>query len=272
MSTATTVTTPGRAAVRTPRMLLGFVVIFSVFEGAGFALAGAPAAARLFAVSTIAIITTLVVQGLVTGERGRPLLRSLGVTAPSRDGVGPGAGLGAGSPAALLAAGVIGLGLIACYPMLSALTGVRWATGVSTWALLGVYAQNGIAEEMLIRGYLYRHLRARRRFGRAVLQVVVVHAAAHALLIPVVGVGVALSAMLVAGLIALPYAALLERGGATIWPTAVLHGTSDTIMLLLPTGGSGSPGALPALLLWFALIGLAPYLVLLLPRRWFTPL
>jgi len=270
MSTATTVTTPGRAAVRTPRMLLGFVVIFSVFEGTGFALAGAPTAARLFAVSTIAIATTLVVQRLVTGERGRPLLRSLGVTAPARDGADSGAG--AGRPAALLAAGVIALGLIACYPLLSALTGVRWATGVSTWALLGVYAQNGIAEEMLIRGYLYRHLRARRRFGRAVLQVVVVHAAAHALLIPVVGVGVALSAMVVAGLIALPYAAFFERGGATIWPTAVLHGTSDTIMLLLPASGSSSPGALPALLGWFALIGLAPYLVLLLPRRWFTHL
>jgi hypothetical protein len=260
MSTATAVTAPATGSVRTWRMLLGFVVIFAVFEGAGFALAGAPTTVRLFTVSAVVIVTALLVQRMVTGARGRPLLRSLG--------------MGRGALPAVVVAGVICLGLVACYPLLSALTGVQWATGVSGWALLGIYAQNGVAEEIMIRGYLYRHLRAGRGFGRAVLLVVAVHAAAHALLIPVVGVGVGISAMLVAALIAVPYAAFFDRGAATIWPVALLHGTSDTIMLLFPSGGwaAGGPGALPALLTWFALIALLPYLIFLVPRRWFPDL
>jgi membrane protease YdiL (CAAX protease family) len=234
-------------------VLPAFLVIFAVFEGTGFALAGAPTTVRLLTVSAVVICTVLVVQHLLTGDRGRSLIRSVGLRRSDRR--------------TLVTALVVAAVLVACYPLLAAVTGARFGWPVAPLAILGVYAQNGVAEEMLMRGFLYRHLRRGRGAGRAVLLVVVIHAAAHALLIPVVGFGVAAAAMAVAALLALPYAVFFDRSGGSIWPVAVLHGTADTVMLVVPSSGTEHAGTLQALLIWFALIALVPYAVFLVPHR-----
>jgi membrane protease YdiL (CAAX protease family) len=67
----------------------------------------------------------------------------------------------------LVALGV-GLLLLMVIPGYYVLTGVRFGMYPGwLWLLPGLFAQAGIAEEVLFRGYLFRHVREGRSFWRA---------------------------------------------------------------------------------------------------------
>ena len=158
--------------------------------------------------------------------------------------------------------------LFAAYPVISWLTGAQFVLSPG-WPILalGIFLMNGVAEETIYRGYLFRHLRERYTFRRAVLLGIVFHAAAHLPILGIVGVVVGLSAVLVAVATFPTYAYLYERGRNTIWAVALLHFASDTVKLVLFGVAMADPTIQTATLLWLLVIAAAPYLLFAIPSR-----
>jgi membrane protease YdiL (CAAX protease family) len=93
----------------------------------------------------------------------------------------------------------------------------------ATWLAIGMFAQGGVAEEVLFRGFVYRHLRSTRTFWRAASLSALPFAAAHLPLFWSLEPTVALLALVMAIAWSFPLAWLFDRGGASIWPGAILH-------------------------------------------------
>ncbi len=87
----------------------------------------------------------------------------------------------------------------------------------------GLFAQGGIAEEVLFRGYLFGHLRRGRTFWRAAALSMLPFAAVHLLLFTTMPWPIALAALTLSVALSVPLAHLFELGGSTIWAPALLH-------------------------------------------------
>jgi membrane protease YdiL (CAAX protease family) len=132
-------------------------------------------------------------------------------------------GLAAPTARALLAAVALSAALLACLPLLAALKDVELALRAGAASLaLGMLAQGGIAEEVLFRGFMYRHLRRTRTFWRAATLSAVPFAAAHAPLFWSLDATVALHALAMAIAWSFPLAWLFDRARGSIWPGAIL--------------------------------------------------
>jgi membrane protease YdiL (CAAX protease family) len=174
-------------------------------------------------------------------------------------------GLGAPAPRALLAAMGLSLALLACLPLLAMITGVELLTRENaTWLALGMLAQGGVAEEVLFRGFMYRHLRRTRTFWRAATLSALPFAAAHVPLFFTLDASVAVLALAMAIAWSFPLAWLFDRAGGSIWPGAVLHGVIQAGIKLLV---DHSPAFQTLALAWVALGLAAPWLFFVLLRR-----
>jgi membrane protease YdiL (CAAX protease family) len=168
-------------------------------------------------------------------------------------------GLGAPAPRALFAAAALSLALLACLPLLAALTGVELlAQEHAMWLALGMLAQGGIAEEVLFRGFMYRHLRSTRTFWRAATLSAVPFAAAHVPLLFTLDTSVALLALAMAVAWSFPLAWLFDRAGGSIWPGALLHAVMQAGIKLIV---DHSPAFQDLALAWVALGIAAPWLL-----------
>jgi membrane protease YdiL (CAAX protease family) len=177
------------------------------------------------------------------------------------------AALGLGRPAArsLLAALLAGLALLAYLPVLALATGQPLALRDGwAWIALGVFLQGGIAEELLWRGYLFRHLRATRGFWRAAAIAMIFMVAQHVLLLWTLPLPLALAALVVALATSFPLAHLFEIGGNTLWGAALLHWVIQGALKIVVVPEAA---LLPAQLGWMALSVLVPYLVFLVRPR-----
>jgi membrane protease YdiL (CAAX protease family) len=87
----------------------------------------------------------------------------------------------------------------------------------------GLFAQAGIAEEVLFRGYLFGHLRAGRSFWRAATVSTGPFVAVHLLLFLSMPWPVAAAAVALALVLSFPLAWLFELTGGTIWGPALVH-------------------------------------------------
>ena len=102
----------------------------------------------------LVVVAALLVERLLFGRTPRQALRALGFGRPTRRG--------------LLAALLASLALLAYVPIFALVTGQPVALRDGwLWIALGIFLQGGIAEELLWRGYLFRHLRATRTFRRS---------------------------------------------------------------------------------------------------------
>ena len=107
------------------------------------------------------------------------------------------------------------------------------------WLLLaiGLFAYNGLAEELAWRGYAFRRLRQGRTFGAAIRWTMPLLAVTHVPILMTRGPAVGSLAIVVAAVTCLPFAYLWERGGKTIWAAAMLHASIDAFKLVeVPTG------------------------------------
>jgi membrane protease YdiL (CAAX protease family) len=235
-------------------ILVGYFVAYAAFEGTGQLTAPYDLAWRQIVIALAGFSAALVIQMLLFRQAPRQALIWLGLGRPTT--------------CSLLVALGLSLLLLAAYPLISWLTGARFALA-SGWPLLalGIFLMNGVAEETIYRGYLFRHLREGRTFGRAVLLGIVLHAAAHLPILAIAGVVVGLSAVLVSVVTFPPYAYLFERGRNTVWAPAVLHFASDTIKLVLFGGALTDPTIQTATLLWLLVIATVPYLMFVIPSR-----
>src|SRR5262245_61646986 len=115
-------------------------------------------------------------------------------------------------------------------PALLLVVGYAWAAGdamelvpAAPWLLLGVFAQGGIAEELVFRGYLFGHIRRTRPFWRAALISAIRFALVHFTLVLTLPWAIALTAVVMSVVMTFPLSWLYELGGRTIWAPAVLH-------------------------------------------------
>jgi membrane protease YdiL (CAAX protease family) len=171
-------------------------------------------------------------------------------------------GLGAPTPRALLAAVALAATLLACLPLLATLTGVELALRANAaWLALGMLAQGGIAEEVLFRGFMYRHLRRTRTFWRAASLSTVPFAAAHVPLLWSLDLAVALLALAMAIAWSFPLAWLFDRARGSIWPGAIMHAVMQSAIKLLVDDDAAFQSLAIA---WVALGLAAPWLFFLL--------
>lgn len=144
-------------------------------------------------------------------------------------------GYGQPNPRAILAAVIIGLVMLAFFPIFSLATGAQISLKADwLWILVGAIALNGIGEETLFRGYVFGGLRteAGLSFRRAGFISMAIFAAVHLLLFLGNPFFVGLLGLLVAVAAAFPMAYLFERGNHTIWAPVVLHVATHTIRLV----------------------------------------
>ena len=158
--------------------------------------------------------------------------------------------------------------LLAYFPIFTLASGQPVALRAGwPWIAIGVLLQGGVAEELLWRGYLFRHLRAARGFWRAAALAMIFMVAQHILLLWQLPLPIAVAALLVALLSSFPLAHLFEAGGNTIWAPALLHWVIQGALKVVVV-----PEAvlLPAQLGWMAASLALPYLAFLV-RRSVTP-
>jgi membrane protease YdiL (CAAX protease family) len=93
--------------------------------------------------------------------------------------------------------------------------------------LLGVVLVNGIAEEVIHRGFVFGHVRRDRTFAAAALISGAIFTSQHLYLIATMGWMVGLSSVLLAAFLAFPLAFMFERGGHSLGGPAILHTSSN---------------------------------------------
>lgn len=229
--------------------MVGFVAVFLILQWVADVLGSDRGQSGL-------VVGAAVVAAALAAERllfGRPF------AAGARD-------VGLGIPAArgLRTAAALGLLLLLVVPAFARVTGasVEPSPG-GAWLIPGLFGQAGVAEEVLFRGYLFRHIRKGRPFWRAAFLSAVPFVAVHLLLFLTLPWAVALAAVLLATLLSFPLAYLFELGGDTIWAPALVHFVIQGAIKVIVVGG---PGADLFPFVWMAASALLPFLVFLVPR------
>ena len=176
-------------------------------------------------------------------------------------------GFGFGRPAAraVIAALAIGAVMLVYFPLYARATATPMSVD-DDWALLipGLFAQGGIAEECLFRGYLFGHLRRERSFWRAAWLSVPAFVAVHLLLFTYMPVPVAAAATLLSLVMSFPLARLYDLGGGTIWAPALLHFVAQGAIKLavVPDGAQVMLGVG-----WMAVCAVLPWVAFAVPAR-----
>ena len=231
------------------RLLLGLLAIFTIFQWSAEALGSDRGQAGLI-VGALVTVATLAVE--------RTWFR------PDVASAAQAIGLGAARRAGLVASAGICVLLLMVIPVFVQVTGASVVIERdSLWLLPGLFAQAGIGEEVMFRGYLFGHLRRGRTFSKAAFVSMLPFVSVHMLLFFTLPWPIALAALLLAVVLSFPLSHLFELGGATIWPPALLHFVVQaTVKVVHVSGAAGS--SFP--LVWMASSGLLPIFVLLIPR------
>ncbi len=119
-------------------------------------------------------------------------------------------------------------------PVLAVAAGTPWRLQPG-WGLLlaGVILVNGLAEEVIHRSFLFRHLRARYSFPAAAAIAAAVFGAQHLYLVISIGAVAGIASVLLAVALTFPFVVFYERGGRSILPTTILHTSSNAPLQLL---------------------------------------
>ena len=167
-------------------------------------------------VGAVVVAACLGLEWLLLGKPPKPAWHSLGLGVPRWRG--------------LIAAAIV------CVMLLLVAVVYLIATGTSVapypgWPglLPGLFAQAGIAEEALFRGYLCGHVRQGRSFWNAALVASGPFVLVHLLLFATLPWMIALASVVLAAVISVPLAYLFERSGNTIWAPALVHWTVQSI-------------------------------------------
>lgn len=232
------------------RAAILFVLLYFVFDRLAAVLDSTRGEAGVI-VGAVIIGLAVLAERWLTGASLRACLVALGLDVPRT--------------AALLAAVALAAALLACLPLLAALVGAELALrDGATLLALGMFVQGGVAEEVLFRGFMYRHLRRTRTFWSAATLSAVPFAAAHVPLFWTLEPAVAVLALAMAIAWSFPLARLFDRAGGSIWPCAIVHAVIQSgIKVLVDDDAAFQTLAIA----WVALGIAAPWLFFLLPDR-----
>ena len=228
------------------RLLLGLIVVFGLFQWSADRLASDRGQAGLI-VGALVVVATLGVERLLFGQRVFDAARVLGLGPPHAKGL-------------VVTAG-IGVLLFLVVFVFAGTTGTSLGFFPGWFSLLGgLFAQAGVAEEILFRGYLFGHLRRGRSFWRAATVSMLPFVGVHLFLFLTMSWPLALASVLLAVVISFPLAHLFELGGATVWAPALLHFVvQGTVKVVVVSNGGSS--SFPVV--WMMASALLPLLVLL---------
>src|SRR5262245_44165158 len=241
---ALTRTQAGRVACEQwTRLLAGLAIVFALFHGLAAALGSDRGQAGLL-VGGAVVVALLAAEWLLFRQAPAQALWSLGFGRPAARG--------------LIAALGVCVALLAVIPIYAGARGASLTFYPGwLWLLPGLFAQAGIAEEALFRGYLFGRLRRGRSFWHAVALATAPFVAVHLILFATMPWPIALAAMLLSAILSFPLARLFELGGNTIWAPALLHFTvQGAIKVLELPGDTGLP------LIWMAASAAVPYLAI----------
>lgn len=141
------------------------------------------------------------------------------------------------NPRGLGVAALILVPLCSVFPVFSAATGAPLSLRPG-WPLmvLGVMLNNGLAEETMMRGFVFRHLRRGRTFWRAAGLSTAFFAAYHLPILVVAGPAIGLGAVLLAVPTGYVTAWLYERGENTVWGPVLMHVVHNALVMVLMVG------------------------------------
>ena len=173
-------------------------------------------------------------------------------------------GFRAPTRASLVWALAVGAGLLCFYPIYSIATGVSFSL-LPNWPVLalGMFAQGGLAEEAVFRGYLFRHMREGRSFWRAAILAAIPFVAVHLFLFLSLDFALALASILVSLSISFPLAYLFDRSGGSIWPPAIIHAVVQSSIKVVEVGEGEF---MPLAICWMVLSMLAPWIFFAMKR------
>ena len=207
------------------RLMIALGGVYALFEASARALGSDRGQAGVL-VAIVVILSTVVVDRWLLGEPFRGALRRLGLGLPDRRGV-----LGALVPCVLL---------LLVVPVYLLVTEASWSLYPEWTRLLpGLFAQAGLAEEVLFRGFLFRHLRQGRSFLGAATVASVPFVLVHVSLFLTMPWPIATASVLLAVLISFPLAHLFELGGNSIWGPALVHWVVQGVVKILVVAGEG---------------------------------
>lgn len=235
------------------KLLAGLAAVFALFQVLGHALGSDRGQAGLLIAGAV-VATLVAIECVLFRQTPAAALRSLGFGRPAAAG--------------LLAALGVCLLLLAVIPVYAALRGASLTAYPGwPWLLPGLFAQAGIAEEALFRGFLFGRLRQGRSFWHAAALATVPFVLVHLILFATMPWPVALAAVLLLVILSFPLAHLFELGGNTIWAPALLHFTVQGAIKVVEVPGDA---ALP--LVWMAASAALPFAVFLFRRAPTTPI
>jgi membrane protease YdiL (CAAX protease family) len=224
------------------KLLGGLAVVFALFQGLAHVLASDRGQAGVLVAAAV-IAALVAVEGLAFGQSPRAALLWLGFGRPA-------------GRAVIVAVG-LSLLLLTVVPVYAGIRGAALAAYPGWPGLLpGLFAQGGVAEEALFRGYLFRHLRQGRSFWHAAALAAGPFALAHLYLFAILPWPVAMASTLLSITLTVPLARLFELGGNSLWPPALLHFTVQGAVKILEV-----PGDTVMPLIWIGASALIPYLV-----------
>ncbi len=202
------------------KVLAGSVPVIAILVAAAFLTPpDFPLLARQMLLCAVGVGGMVLAERLLFGPGPRRVARALGLVVPT--------------------ARAVIVALIVSLPMWLFLPVYGWATGTTVglnreWLpiLIGVVLVNGIAEEVIHRAFVFGHLRRTLTFGRAALTSALVFAGQHVYLVFTIGAVAGSASVVLALLLAFPFALLYERGGNSIGAPAILHTSSNAPVML----------------------------------------
>ena len=238
---------PYAARVSTLAVIFGFVILWLVLDRSAALLSS------LFGEWGLVICAAVIVAAVVTE-----------IVLTGRTPVQAAAALGLRRPrgAVWLQTILIVALLLLYFPLFSLLTGTTIRIRPDALLLLpGLFAQGGIAEELVFRGFLFRHLRENRTFWRAALLSAVPFTAVHLLLFSTLEPVLAVLSIAIALSMSFPLAWLFERSGNSVWSPALVHFVAQGAVKLAGTDGDRF---LIMAMGWMVLSALIPWLAFLI--------
>jgi membrane protease YdiL (CAAX protease family) len=220
-------------------ILIGCAMMFVILElGVAWLAASLDQSWAALIVTAIMVLVAILFERQAFKHSAAEGLRVIGFGRPNRR--------------AVLVAAIIGLVMLAFFPIFSLITGAHITLKPNwLWILVGAIALNGVGEETLFRGYVFGGLRreAGMSFRQAGFISMIVFAAVHLLLFVGNPFFVGLLGTLIAVSAAFPMAYLFERGNNTIWAPVVLHVATHAIRFV----DISEPHYLTAVAVWLLL-------------------
>jgi membrane protease YdiL (CAAX protease family) len=208
------------------KVVVGLVVVYALFEVVA-RVSGSERGQAGLLVAAIVVGALVVLERTLFGVPWRRALVLLGLGRPAWSGLA-------------IAAGIAVLQLLVL-PLVVTLAGVKLRASPDALVLLpGLFAQAGIAEETLFRGFLFRHFREARSFGRATLLASVPFVLVHLWMFATMPWAIATMSVVLAAATSFSLAALFERGGGTIWGAALVHFLLQAVPKVLIVEGNAT--------------------------------